>query len=51
MGSGYCRLQMPLKLAPAVREIVAGHRLGALEAVWRRLPKPLGAVTFGYKRH
>ena len=28
---GYCRLQMPLKLALAVRETVAGHRLGALE--------------------
>ena len=29
--SGYCRLQMPLKLALAVRDTVAGHRLGALE--------------------
>ena len=28
---GYCRLQMPLRLAFAVRETVAGHRLGALE--------------------
>ena len=28
---GYCRLQMPLKLALAVRETVTGHRLGALE--------------------
>ena len=28
---GYCRLQMPLKLALAVRETVAGHGLGALE--------------------
>ena len=28
---GYCRLQMPLKLALAVMETVAGHRLGALE--------------------
>ena len=28
---GYCRLQMPLKLALGVRETVAGHRLGALE--------------------
>ena len=31
VGGGYCRLQMPLKLAFAVREAVAGHRLGALE--------------------
>ena len=31
VGGGYCRLQMPLKLALAVRETVAGHRLGALE--------------------
>ena len=31
VGRGYCRLQMPLKLALAVRETVAGHRLGALE--------------------
>ena len=28
---GYCRLQMPLKLALAVRGTVAGYRLGALE--------------------
>ena len=28
---GFCRLQMPLKLALGVRETVAGHRLGALE--------------------
>ena len=31
VGGGYCRLQMPLRLALAVREMVAGHRLGALE--------------------
>ena len=31
VGGGYCRLQMPLKLALGVRETVAGHRLGALE--------------------
>ena len=30
VGGSYCRLQMPLKLAVAVRETVAGHRLGAL---------------------
>ena len=31
VGGRYCRLQMPLKLVPAVRDTVAGHRLGALE--------------------
>ena len=31
VGGGYCRIQMPLKLAFAVREIVAGYRLGALK--------------------
>ena len=31
VGGGYCRLQMPLKLALGVRETAAGHRLGALE--------------------
>ena len=31
VGGGYCRLQMPLSLALGVREMVAGHRLGALE--------------------
>ena len=31
VGGGYCRGQMPLKLALAVRGTVAGHRLGALE--------------------
>ena len=31
VGGGYCRLQMPLKLALAVRETVDGRRLGALE--------------------
>ena len=31
VGGGYCRLQMPLKLAFAVRETGAGHRLVALE--------------------
>ena len=30
VGGGYCRLQMPLKLAPAVSGTVAGHRLGVL---------------------
>ena len=31
VGGGYCRFQMPLKPALAVRETAAGHRLGALE--------------------
>ena len=31
VGGGYCRLQMPWKLAFGVRETEAGHRLGALE--------------------
>ena len=30
VGGGYCRLQMPLNLAVAVRETVARHRLGPL---------------------
>ena len=32
VGGGYCRSQIPLKLALAVRDTVAGHRLGALKA-------------------
>ena len=28
VGGGYCRLQMPLRLALGVRGTVAGHRLG-----------------------
>ena len=31
VGGGYCRLQLPLKLALGVRGTVAGRRLGALE--------------------
>ena len=31
VGGGYCRLQMPLRLALGVRGTVAGHRLRALE--------------------
>ena len=31
VGGGYCRLQMLLKLALAVREAVTGHRLGVPE--------------------
>ena len=39
VGGGYCRLQMPLKLALAVRETVAGRRLGAME------PPPLSNAS------
>ena len=38
VGGGYCRLQMPLKLALGVRGTVAGHRLGALEGGGGDLP-------------
>ena len=31
VGGGYCWLQMPLRPALAIRETVAGHRLGGLE--------------------
>ena len=31
VGGGYCRLQMPVRLALAVSETVAGHKWGALE--------------------
>ena len=31
VGGGYCRLQMRLSLALAIRETVAGHRVGALD--------------------
>ena len=36
VGGGYCRLQMPLRLALAVRETVAGHRRG-----WLARPSPV----------
>ena len=38
VGGGYCRLQMPLKPALAVRGALAGHRLGALEGGVRPPP-------------
>ena len=41
VGGGYCRLQMPLRLALAVRETVAGHRLGALPGGGGGVPPPL----------
>ena len=40
VGGGYCRLQMPLSLALAARDTVAGHRLGALEGGGGNLPPP-----------
>ena len=44
VGGGYCRLQMPLKLALAVRETVAGHRLGI---GWLPPPPPSNASLGG----
>ena len=41
LGGGYCQLQMPLKPALAVRETVAGHRLGALEEGGGGVPPPV----------
>ena len=38
---GYCRLQMPLKPALAVRETEAGHRRGALEGGGGPPPLPM----------
>ena len=41
VGGGYCRRHVPWRLALAVRETVAGHRLGALEGeggVFRGFP-------------
>ena len=46
VGGGYCRLQMPLSLAYAVRETVAGHRLGALEE-GGGVPPPLPMHPWG----
>ena len=54
VAGGYCRLQMPLKLALGVRGTVAGHRLGVPERGGRGgVPPPLpmhpcsGAVRSG----
>ena len=41
VGGGYCRLQMPLKLALAVRWTVTGHRLGAPGGVGVPPPPPM----------
>ena len=41
VGGGYCRLQMPLKPALAVRDTGAGRRLGALLGAGGGTPPPL----------
>ena len=41
VGGGYCRLQMPLSLALAVRGTVAGHTVGALQCIPPLPPVPL----------
>ena len=41
VGGGYCRLQVPFKLALAVRETVTVHRLGALQGGGGGLPIPM----------
>ena len=46
VGSGYCRLCMPLALALAIRGTVAGHGLGALERGGGGLP-PLPMYPWG----
>ena len=47
VGGGYCRLQIPLKLAFAVRGTVAGHRLGALRGGGGDPPTTRRNVTQG----
>ena len=44
-GGGYCRLQMRLKPALAVRRAVAGRRLGAAPATLRRPPRFADGLT------
>ena len=41
VGGGYCRLQMPFRLARAARGTVTGHELGALEGGTSPFPAPL----------
>ena len=50
VGGGYCRLQMPLKLALGVRETVAGHRLGAREGGGGTSPPSNAFLTEGFSR-
>ena len=45
VGGGYCRLQLPLRLALGVRGTVAGHRQGALEGGWS--PPPFQCLPLG----
>ena len=47
VGGGYCRLQMPLSLALAVRETVAGHRLGAVNGGGGYPAPPLSNASLG----
>ena len=54
MGGGYCRLQMPLGLAQAVRDTVARHRRGALQGggggylpPFRCIPAPHPPISIG----
>ena len=48
VGGGYCRLQMPLKLALAVRETVAGRRLRPQEGAGGGLPFPPSNASLPY---
>ena len=47
VGDGYCRLQMPLRLALNITETVAGHRLGALEGGGDYLPSSNASLGGG----
>ena len=47
VGGSYRRLQMPLKLALAVRETAAGHRLGALEGEGGTSPHSNASLVSG----
>ena len=51
VGGGYCRLQMPLRLALTVRGTVAGHRLGALEGGGGPPPLPMHPCCLGCHRN
>ena len=47
VGGSYCRIQLPLKLALAIRQTVAGRRQGALEGGGGGLPihRTSGGIT------
>ena len=47
VGGGYCRLQMPLRVALGIRGTVAGHRLGALEVGGGGTPPPSNSILDG----